>query len=93
MSCPNDDALEALFHVNPPGLELHAGMPYTTLGTTAASATVQNANPIFNKPRRIARLTLTADPRARTSNFALVLSMSHIAGDGYTYYRIMNIIS
>ena len=89
----SDDALEALFHVNPPGLELHAGMPYTTLGTAAASATVQNANPIFNKPRRIARLTLTADPRARTSKFALVLSMSHIAGDGYTYYRILNMLS
>jgi hypothetical protein len=29
----------------------------------------------------------------KVSRFALIFSMSHIAGDGYTYYRVLNMLS
>jgi hypothetical protein len=85
---PVDDILE----VNDT-LRIHEEMPYEELvkQVTQSTAHIPAANELLKSGQPVCKLTLT--PRGDKGGFALVFSMSHAIGDGFTYYAILNMLS
>lgn len=91
-----DALLDEVLRIDPPGLKIDSQMSYIDL-CNAVSASKEPAQlpqmrMVVNKPDRATRVTLVSDPTDQSA-FAMVFSISHCAGDGYTYFSILNMLS
>lgn len=86
----SDDRFEQLFHPDPGSIRMGSDMQYELLCKEAESAIVSKGHKLLNKPDVVTRITLVENRDDPEPGFALILSISHIPADGYTYYQILN---
>ncbi|MBC9915289.1 hypothetical protein [Chitinophaga varians] len=86
----SEEMIGRIFFDNPADVKISSDMGYEELFTAARSAIVQKGIKLVNKQECITRLTVVPDMHAPEKGFALIFSISHVAADGYTYYRIFN---
>lgn len=74
-------------------LQIHEELPYIDLvaKVSASKAHLPNGNTLLKTGQNICKLTLA--PKTDSSGFAVIFSMSHSVGDGFTYYSILNMLS
>lgn len=85
-----DELISRIFFDSPPQIKIGSEMGYENLFNAARSAIVDKGAKLVNKPDFITRLTIVPDMHSPESGFALIFSISHVAADGYTYYKIFN---
>ncbi len=86
----SDKLLDRIFHEDPSQVQIGSEMGYEELFNAAKSAVVKKGAKIINKPDYVSRLTVVPDMHSGGNGFAVIFSISHVAADGYTYYRIFN---
>jgi hypothetical protein len=86
----SDKMIERIFHDDPSQVQIGSDMGYEELFNAAKSAVVKKGVKIINKPDYVSRITIVPDMHSRGKGFALIFSISHVAADGYTYYKIFN---
>jgi len=75
---------------------LHQDTNYITYESILSNtnATVKTNPEIENRQEEsLFRVTIIPNTNNKVSSFALLVSMSHICGDGHTYYRIYNMLT
>jgi len=90
----SQELIDQAVWIEPPGLSIHPGMPYDALAAAVVKSKAQldYGSKLVNKGDLVTRITITSDPTS-PSAFGLVVSMSHVVADGYTYFTIMNMLS
>ncbi len=84
---------DELFQINPPPVAIHSRMVYPEIVKAIHHLTVKSPKFILNKKNTfVTKLTLLPDQHD-PSRFALLFSMSHSVADGYTYYKILNMLT
>ena len=83
-------------------VEIHAGMPYGQLVYKLAKPknangkkliiAVPNGEKLIKKRKPVCKLTVLSCSHPSDS-FAVIFSMSHVVGDGHSYYTILNMLS
>jgi len=86
----SEELFESLFHPNPEELKIGSEMPYQELYRESHTAVIKKGIKSINKPDVVSRITIVPDMDCKQDGFALIFSISHIAADGYTYYKIFN---
>jgi hypothetical protein len=82
--------VDRIFFDNPSNINIGSEMGYEELFKAAKSAIVKKGAKLVNNPDCITRLTIVPDMHSKGNGFALIFSISHVAADGYTYYKIFN---
>ena len=72
---------------------IHSETPYDEMYSAIdkASAIIPSGKSCINKDILSTKITLV--PHQESASFALIMSMSHTIADGYTYYRILSMLS
>lgn len=76
-------------------LKLSASMSYFDLcvAVNGTAAEVPKGSKCFNKPEPLVALTVAADADRPNDSFAAIFSLSHVIADGFTYYRLLSMLS
>eukprot|EP00927_Polykrikos_kofoidii_P077805 TRINITY_DN74709_c0_g1_i1.p1 TRINITY_DN74709_c0_g1~~TRINITY_DN74709_c0_g1_i1.p1 ORF type:complete len:422 (+),score=70.22 TRINITY_DN74709_c0_g1_i1:115-1380(+) len=85
--------LDTYFEVSD-SLQIAEDMPYEQLAKIVAksSAHIPAGTKLLNKPLPVSRLTIA--PRSKGSDgFVVIFSMSHVIGNGYVYFALLNMLS
>ncbi|MBL6449562.1 hypothetical protein JMN32_24835 [Fulvivirga sp. 29W222] len=85
----SEEQINKILHPNPATVKVGSEMGYEELFKEAKTAIVEKGNQLINKPGIVSRLTIVPDIHAE-NGFALIFSISHVAADGFTYYKIFN---
>uniref|UniRef100_A0A7S1T4J8 Diacylglycerol O-acyltransferase n=1 Tax=Tetraselmis chuii TaxID=63592 RepID=A0A7S1T4J8_9CHLO len=83
--------VDELLSIQPTGLHISPSLPYEQLLKACAPTQVPVGLRLVNRKYRIAKVTVVScsgDPE----KFGVLLSLSHIVADGFTYYRILNML-
>jgi len=83
------ELVDLMFHPSPASVQVGSNMPYKQLYQASESAVIKKGIKSINQTDVISRLTIVPD-RDNEQGFVLIFSISHIAADGYTYYKIFN---
>ena len=83
------ELVDLMFHPSPASIQVGSNMPYKQLYQASESAVIKKGIKSINQTDVVSRLTIVPD-RDNEQGFALIFSISHIAADGYTYYKIFN---
>ena len=87
-----DDSVkvEDIVHFDPEGLHLHSGLSYSEITIRANPYIVKTPRFTLNKADRVTSFVFV---RASAEEFVMILSISHSAVDGHSYYHILNMLS
>ena len=84
-----DSGIEQLFHSESSLPTIGSEMDYESLYNASRSAVIEKGIKLINKDKILTKISIVPDIHVK-NGFALIFSISHIAADGYTYYRIFN---
>lgn len=87
-----DDELDvdSIVHFNPEGLHLHSGLSYSEITILANKYIVKTPRFTLNKKDKVCSFVFV---KASDEEFVMILSISHSAVDGHSYYHILNMLS
>lgn len=96
-TAPNDNS----HLLNPVGskqkklLKVDSTMSYFDIcsAVTGTCAEVQAGSACVGKEENLVSVTVIADRSSPDDSFALIFSLSHVIGDGWTYYRLLSMLS
>lgn len=87
----DDPSIDTLFAVDS-AMQLSEGMTYADMhkAVETSGAHVVSGKTLLNKPLPICKLTIA--PAADGGGFAVIFSMSHVVGDGATYFALLKML-
>lgn len=76
-------------------LNVGTNIPYERMLSSIFSSRsiIEKGRALLNKDRLLFRVTLVRDRDRPDERFALIVSLSHVVGDGHTYYNLWNMLS
>jgi len=90
----SEEMIDQAFWNDPPGLNINPNMPYTRIAAALATseACLPSGKAHINTDKLVTRISVSSDA-TNVMAFCVIMSMSHIVADGYTYAKIMGMIS
>ena len=82
-------SLDEMLFRDPPDLAISSSMPYAEIVAAVRDCNV-GVGSVVNTPRCVTRVTLASTGE---SKFVVIVSMSHAVADGYTFTRIVSMLS
>ena len=85
---PSDGAFE--YFNTTSDCSLHSSLPYTVISRKAIVHVIRTGNDCLDHDETLFKVTLvhTSLPDADYCTYALIVSLSHILGDGHTFYKV-----
>jgi len=90
----SEDDIDAIFFTKNQSLEkMSSSVPYSDIGKIMdeSGAIVKTGHKLVNKDDRMAKLTFV--PVNDGKEYALCFSLAHVVADGFTYYKILSMLS
>jgi len=72
-------------------LDLNIQTPYPVMASICEAAIVKNGWSSLNKDEKLFKVSIILDKASRNA-FALIVSLSHVAGDGASFYSIFQML-
>ncbi|AZQ64934.1 hypothetical protein EI427_22165 [Flammeovirga pectinis] len=89
----NSPDIEPLYHPDITNISVSDEMSYEEITNAVKSCIVHKGRHLINKLHPLTLLSIIPDKENPTEKFALILSISHVIADGFTYYSILNMFS
>ncbi|MBB6462203.1 hypothetical protein [Flammeovirga kamogawensis] len=89
----NSPEIEQLYHPDIDTVSVSDEMSYEQITQAVKSCTVQRGRHLINKLHPLTLLSILPDKENPSEKFAVILSISHVIADGFTYYSILNMFS